>query len=470
MTSGPLMDYSLVRALQERVGNALADERQQRSLRNEPELSPAYARQLSQSLTRTTVSQYVREQLARGVSPPDDDHFHQRLITAIDAAIWGAGELQQLLDDPGVENIDINGCDQVFVTYADERGTVAASPVAATDEDLIDIVRTLGAYGMNARPFTPSSPELDLRLPDGSRLSAIMSASQRPLVSIRRDRYPQIFLSAIPAGAHAHTGAVGAPASLVQLGALDERLAAFLTAAVLARANIIVAGATDAGKTTLLRGLINAIPGQERLITVERALELGIDRHPHLHPNVAAMEEVLPGADGGGGVTIGQLVRRTRRQNPSRVIVGEVLGPEVVEMLSAMSQGNDGSLSTIHARSASDVFARLAVYAAQHESLPVEVTHGLIGGAIDYVVFIAKNPRLGGRRTVTEVVEVTGSGGGHVTRSRIFGPSVADGRAERDSEVPIMRADLLAQAGYEDAAWAPPWHQFDEPGYRNGRW
>ena len=461
MTGGPGMDYGLVRALQEQVGNALADERQQRSLRREPELSPVDARQKSMSMIRSVVSRHMREQMSRGVALPEGD-FDARLVAAIDAAIWGAGQLQQLLDDPSVENIDINGCDNVFVTHADERGTVRSLPVAATDEDLIDIVRTLGAYGMNARPFTPSSPELDVRLPDGSRLSAIMSASARPLVSIRRSRFPQVFLSAIPSKAHVHADPAHPAASLLALGTVDERMASFLQAAVLSRANIIVAGATDAGKTTLLRALIHCIPASERLVTVERALELGIDAHPHLHPNVAAMEEVLPGADGNGGVSIGQLVRRTRRQNPGRVIVGQVLGPEVVEMLSAMAQGNDGSLSTIHARSAADVFSRLGVYAAQHEGLGVEVTYGLIGGAVDFVVFIAKNPLLGGRRTVTEVVEVTGSGGGHVTRSRIFGPSRVDGRAERDSEVPIMRAEVLARAGYDDTAWAPIWYQYDD--------
>jgi Flp pilus assembly CpaF family ATPase len=134
------------------------------------------------------------------------------------------------------------------------------------------------------------------------------------------------------------------------------------------------------------------------------------------------------------------------------VIVGEVLGPEVVEMLSAMSQGNDGSLSTIHARDASDVFHRLATYAAQHEGLSFDVSHALIGSTIDFVVFVRKNPRLRGRRCVMEVLEVTGSADGRVTRSRVFveGP---DGSAVRDPEVAIMRWRALAEAGYDDGAW-----------------
>jgi pilus assembly protein CpaF len=248
--------------------------------------------------------------------------------------------------------------------------------------------------------------------------------------------------------------------SLVALGAIDELLAAFLRAAVLARCNIIVAGATDAGKTTLLRALINCVPPHERLVTIERALELDLGRNPELHPDVVETEEVLPGPEG-GGLSIGQLVLRSRRMNPSRVIVGEVLGPEVVEMLSAMSQGNDGSLSTIHARSAADVFDRLALYAAKDGKLDFAVTHTLIGAAVDLVVFVRKNPRLGGQRSVMEVLEVTGSSDGRVTRSRIFAEG-GDGRAARDEEVPITRAWLLAEHGYRDEEWNPSLRPYDE--------
>lgn len=450
-----LRDHGLVRALQAKVADGITRERQRLEAIGAAPLTAADERQLALSLARQAVREHARAQLAAGVEPPDPAE-DQRLIQAVDAAMFGAGELQELLDDPDVENIDINGCDEVWITLAGGR-KVRGRPVAATDEDLVDIVRTLAAYGgLNARPWTPASPELDLRLPDGSRLSAVMRASERPLVSIRRNRFAQVFLD--------HTPTEGAPArngmhpdgsrgqTLLDLGTVDEPLAAFLRAAVLARLNIVVAGATDAGKTTLLRALINCIPPSERLITVERALELGLRRHRHLHPDVAELEEVLADADGFGGVSIGQLVRRTRRHNPSRVIVGEVMGPEVIEMLSAMAQGNDGSLSTIHARSAVDVFDRLAVYAGQFEGLPFDVTHALIGAAIDVVVFIRKLPD--GRRLVTDVLEVTGSSDGRVTRSVIFTPTGPDGAAERDAEVPIMRAVRLADAGYDDTQWA----------------
>ena len=216
----------------------------------------------------------------------------------------------------------------------------------------------------------------------------------------------------------------------MELGTIDDQLACFLQAAVRARMNIVVAGATDAGKTTLLRALINCIAAAERLITVERSLELGLRRHPELHQDVVELEEVLPDAEGNGGMTIQELVRRTRRHNPSRVIVGEVLGPEVVEMLSAMSQGNNGSLSTVHARSADDVFAKLAQYAGQYEHVDYAVAQSLIAGAVDFVVFIGKNRRLGGRRCVDHGAGGrgrTGRPGRELARSSTRSP--VDGRA-----------------------------------------
>nr|WP_088284932.1 ATPase, T2SS/T4P/T4SS family [Kineosporia sp. A_224] len=478
--TAPALNYGLVRRLQAEVADRMTATKQQYEQQGVAALASADERQLALSFARDAVQRYMQEQIAAGQELPDGS-YDVRLVEAIDAAMYGAGALQALLDDPGVENIDINGCDEVWVTRAD-GSKVRDRPVAATDEDLVDIVRNLGAYaGLNARPFTPATPELDLRLPDGSRLSAIMVASERPSISIRRNRFPQMFLDEIPPQARTtnsrNTGrgaddgsgsGAGRATTLVELGTVDEQLAAFLRAAVLARCNIMVAGATDSGKTTLLRALINCIPPHERLITVERALELGLRRHPELHPDVVEMEEVLGSPDSaggtGGGVSIGQLVRRTRRQNPSRVIVGEVLGSEVVEMLSAMSQGNDGSLSTIHARDAADVFGRLATYAAQHEGLSFDVSHSLIGSTLDFVVFVRKNPRAGGRRAVMEVLEVTGSADGRVTRSRIFTEG-QDGAAVRDIEIPISRLRKLEEAGYNDA---PGWTHTSNTHASNG--
>lgn len=457
-----LLDYTLIRTLQAQVADAQLADRRQLQSGGQQARTTADEQQKAQSIIRKVVSEHLQGMLARREELPADPAFETRLRAAIFSAIYGAGELQELLDNELVENIDINGSEQTWVTYAGGLKELWR-PVAATNEDLIGIVQNLGSYaGMNARPFSPVTPELDVRLQDGSRLSAVMSATETPSVSIRRNRYPQMFLRPDLARAASRAGGEQLP-DLVSLGTLDEQVADFLYGAVRARCNIVVGGATDAGKTTLLRALINCIDPLERLITIEKALELGLGRHPELHADVREMEEVLSDADGRGGLDIATLVRRSRRMNPSRVIVGEVLGPEVVEMLSAMAQGNDGSLSTIHARDAAEVFNRIATYAVQNAMPSFEVAHSLMAGAIDFVVFVEKNPKLGLRRTVTEIIEVSGVMNGRVGRADIFTPSPEDGRAVRNAEVAIGRMPKLARAGYTDGlpTWGAP-HQ--------GRW
>ena len=221
MTDAPL-DRQLVEQLRGRVADELTRGRQDRDARGERELSFTDERQLALSVITRVVQRHLASVLTAGGELPADPGFDLKLIMAVDASIFEAGELQELLDNVDVENIDINGCDEVFITYADHRGKVRGRPIAASDDDLIQIVQNLASYAsMNARPWTPANPELDLRLPDGSRLSAVMSAAERPVVSIRRNRYPQMFLS-----------------TLVDLGTVDDQLACFLQAAVTARMNI----------------------------------------------------------------------------------------------------------------------------------------------------------------------------------------------------------------------------------------
>ena len=363
-------------------------------------------RQFARALIAQVLEDHARDEITAGRVPPNAQE-EEDLADAIHAALFGVGRLQPLLDDQQIENIDINGCDRVFLGYADGR-EVMAEPVAESDDELVELIQVLAAYsGLSSRPFDTANPQLDLRLPDGSRLSAVMDVTLRPAISIRRARLGKVFL-----------------ADLVGNGTLLPEVASFLAAAAAARKNIMIAGATNAGKTTLLRAIANEIPAEERLITVERALELGLDHFPELHPNVVAFEERLPNMEGQGAISMAELVRRSLRMNPSRVIVGEVLGDEIVTMLNAMSQGNDGSLSTIHANSSLEVFNRIATYAIQSaERLPVEATHMLIAGAIDFVVFVEKRNeyQFGGRlrRFVSSIREVTGVDG-RVLSSEVF--------------------------------------------------
>jgi pilus assembly protein CpaF len=427
-----VIDHDLVRELRVTVAERLNAQRRADSGVGVTAMSTDEEREFARSLIVQVLEDHARGEIADGRTPPSVDE-EEVLASAVHSALFGVGRLQPLLDDPGVENIDINGCDHVFVGYSDGREELVDA-VADSDDELVELVQILGAHsGLSSRPFDSANPQLDLRLPDGSRLSAVMSVCARPSVSIRRARLGKVFLS-----------------DLVGTGTMTQEVAEFLAAAIAARKNIMIAGSTNAGKTTMLRALANEIPPGERLVTVERALELGLGEFPDLHPNVVAFEERLPNSEGLGAIEMSELVRRSLRMNPSRVIVGEVLGDEIVTMLNAMSQGNDGSLSTIHANSSVEVFNRISTYAIQSsERLPIEATHMLIAGSLDFVVFLRKrNDYLtGGRlvRAVESVREVTGIDG-RVLSSEVFA-SGPNGVAVAHAPIDCI-ADLEA-AGYE---------------------
>ena len=421
----------LVRQLRGQVADRLNQQRRRDEVAGRPQMSPEDERQFARSIIVQVLEDHARSEISKGATPPDAAQ-EEHIAAAIHAALFGVGRLQPLLDDPEVENVDINGCDRVFVGYADGREELAP-PVADSDDELVELIQVLAAnVGLTSRPFDSANPQLDLRLPDGSRLSAVMGVCQRPALSIRRARLGRVTMD-----------------DLVANGTMTPQVARFLKAAVAARKNIMIAGATNSGKTTLLRALAGQIPPSERLVTVERALELGLDKFEEDHPNVVAFEERLPNSEGMGAVTMAELVRRSLRMNPSRVIVGEVLGDEIVTMLNAMSQGNDGSLSTIHANSSLEVFNRVATYALQaEEHLPVEATHMLIAGSINFVVFLRKRNDYehGGTLTrgVESIREVTGIDT-RVLSSEVFAP---DATGMATAHAPISCAADLERHGY----------------------
>ncbi|HEY7881293.1 MAG TPA: ATPase, T2SS/T4P/T4SS family, partial [Streptosporangiaceae bacterium] len=300
------MDHGLVKRLRGDVGDRLAEQRRLDAAAGMPPMTGEDERQFARALISQVLEEHARSEILVG-RPPLNAQEEEDLAEAIHAALFGVGRLQPLLEDQNIENIDINGCDRVFIGYAD-GSEVLGEPVAESDEELTELIQVLAAYsGLSSRPFDTANPQLDLRLPDGSRLSAVMDVTLRPAISIRRARMGKVFL-----------------ADLVGNGTISPDVGTFLAAAVAARKNIMIAGATNAGKTTMLRALANQIPAEERLITVERALELGLDHFPELHPHVVAFEERLPNSEGQGAITMADLVRRSLRMNPSRVIVGEV--------------------------------------------------------------------------------------------------------------------------------------------------
>lgn len=433
------LDYNLVKRLQAELGRIRQADIAGRRSASLPTLVGQDAHQHGKALVQRVVGNY-ESQLAESGAESLVWEERQDLVEALEARLFGAGSLQLLLDDERVENIDINGFQNVFVEYAD--GTTAkVRPVAGSNEELVETIQTLAAHeGLSARAFDVANVRVNLRLPDGSRLYAVQSVTRAPVVSIRRHRHSRVRLK-----------------DLIGLDTLDDELGDFLTALVKARKNVMVAGGTSAGKTTLLRALAAEIGPEERLLTVERSLELGLDEDTDVHPNAIAFEERLANAEGAGAVTMAELVRDTLRMNPSRVIVGEVLGDEVVTMLNAMTQGNDGSLSTIHANSSADVVHKIATYAIQApERLPWEATVRLVASALDFIVFIRRvRTEDGQRRIVESIREIAGiTEDGQLATNELWGPD-GFGGALRSHGVQVRCQDDLLAAGWrpEGGAW-----------------
>jgi pilus assembly protein CpaF len=438
----PWLDPAVLRAAREiraEVAEALASSRPADSERDSAQATQNLARHLvNLALDRRALSSP-----ANGARPyPGADQ--SAVADLVVAMLFGLGVLQMFVDDPLVENIDVHGCERAYISYADGRKE-CVGPVAESDEELIGVVRAAAArFGLAERRFDNAQPELDLRLPDGSRLSAVMAVTERPVIDIRRHRLADHDLQ-----------------DLVELEMLDAHLAAFLAAAVRAKRNILVSGAMNAGKTTLLRALAAEIPPEERIVTIEQALELGLERQVERHPDCVAMEARLPNIEGVGAISMAQLVRRSLRMNASRVIVGEVLGDEVIPMLNAMSQGRSGSMGTIHSDSSMGVFRRLASYAVQApERLPLEATNLLIAGSIHLVVHVdvaEVHDTRGTRRLrqVSSVREVVDAEGQMIISNEVWRAG-ADGRAVPASPLRDTTARALAEAGYDhsDRAWA----------------
>jgi pilus assembly protein CpaF len=429
------MDYALVQRLRSQVAERLRTERRGRAERGDVLLTSDEERELGRSLILEALTNHRREQLLgnHAAMPPADED--RGIAEAVHAAMFGLGRLQPLIEDPALNNIEINGHDRVWLYRMDGR-MEAGSPVADSDAELVDWVRTAATYaGLSSRPFDPVHPWLEVRLPDGSRLCALMSVVERPVVSIRLYRQQRVTLD-----------------DLRQRDAFTADVQAFLDAAVRGRCNLMVSGETFAGKTTLLRALGNAIPFEERLVTLEHFLELGFHDLPDLHRDVVAMEERLANAEGVGALTLLELVERSRRMNPDRIIVGEVIGGEIVAMLDAMTQGEDGSLSTIHARDSKMVFQRIATYALTSAArLPVEATGMLTAGALDFVIHLAKTRTADGRihRYISSIREVIGWDGTQVVSSEVFAAPPGGAHAAAAAPISDRRAASLAMHGYD---------------------
>ncbi|MBS2545486.1 CpaF family protein [Catenulispora sp. NL8] len=346
--------------------------------------------------------------------------------------LFGLGGLQPYLDLPDVENINIVGHDKVFLRLTGNRRVRGEWPVAASDDELIDLIRMIAVRsGEDERRFDRGSPIVDAQLSDGSRINGVAWVSRRPTLSVRIHRHPKATM-----------------ATMLGLGVFDEGLAGFLSAAVKARLNILIAGGPGTGKTTLLRALASQISPAESLITIEDNRELNLDADEEAHPEVRSFQSRPGNIEGEGEISLAVLTRAALRQAPDRVIVGEVRGEEVVQMFKAMSQGSDGSMATIHASDSREVFVKLATYAAEAPSRPgVAEVNLYIASAVDLIVQLDYAAD-GVTRVVSSVREVNGADGDQLVTNEVFAPD-DDHRARATGAISEKRARKLEAAGLD---------------------
>ena len=309
--------------------------------------------------------------------------------------LLGFGPIQPLLNDPDITEVMVNGPKSVYV---EKKGILQKSSVVFDDNNhvlqIIDrIILPLG------RRVDADSPTVDARLPDGSRVNAVVPpvAIDGPSITIRKFSKEKLGINA-----------------LIDFGSITDKMAEFLRACVLAHLNIIISGGTGSGKTTLLNVLSSFIPENERIITIEDAAELQLQQD-----HVLRMETKPANVEGRGAVPIRELVRNSLRMRPDRIVVGEVRGGEALDMLQAMNTGHDGSLTTVHSNSPRDAIARLETLVLMAGmDLPLKVVRQQIASAVDLIV---QQSRLtDGSRKVTAVTEIAGMEGDTVVLTDIF--------------------------------------------------
>ena len=379
------------------VRELLAEERVARQERGDTPMSTEEEVVFARQAARTECSRIARDDGMSAFVGMEESAVVARCVSEV----LGLGQLQPLLDDEEISDIHVRGWDSVWVRLRNGRKERRPA-IVDSDKALVELIRRMATrMGNSERRFDAGNPELNLQLPDGSRLFAVMEVSKRPSLIIRRHRFELSNLD-----------------ELVGLGTIDESLRQFFVAAVAARRNIVVAGGTGSGKTTLLRALINEVPPEQRIVTIEDSFELGIDRFPDLHPDHDALQSRPMNVEGNGEITLSDLTRMALRMDPDRVIVGEVRGAEAFPMLMAMSQGNNGSMCTMHADSTRSVFPKLAAYVSMASTgLPIETVNLLISSAVHFVVYI---DNVDGRRAVASIREVVDSEGTTVISNEIF--------------------------------------------------
>ena len=358
------------------------------------ELDPSKLQDLEPDRAREAVEAAARTLISREM-PGIVGAVRDELVTAVADEVLGLGPIETLVKDASVSEIMVNDADQVFY---EKEGRLYLSSVRFRDHTHIMriVERIVAPLG---RRVDESSPMVDARLPDGSRVNVIIPpvAPKSPTVTIRKFRVDKMTVE-----------------DLIATGTMTRELAEFLRACVQVRLNMIISGGTGTGKTTLLNALSSFIPDTERILTIEDPTELRLQQG-----HVVSLESRPPSLEGKGEVTQRDLVRNALRMRPDRIIVGEVRGSEAFDMMQAMNTGHEGSMSTVHANTPRDALARIEnMILMAGLDLPIRAIREQMASAIHVILQIARLPD--GGRKVTHVAEITGMEGQIVTMQDLF--------------------------------------------------
>ncbi len=360
------------------------------------ELGPTlYDRQMSDAELRLRVTEMLEWALDQEQTVPLSAADRSQLLAEIASDVLGYGPIDPLLQDAEITEVMVNGPHQV---YFEKAGRITRSDIRFVDETHLRriIDKIVGQVG---RRVDEATPMVDARLPDGSRVNAIIHplAIGGPFLTIRKFAVDPLMEE-----------------DLIAFGTFDKRVADFLAACVLGRMNVIISGGTGSGKTTLLNVVSSYIPDDERIVTVEDAAELQM-RQEH----VLSTESRPANLEGKGQVTIRDLVRNSLRMRPDRIVVGEVRGGEALDMLQAMNTGHDGSLTTVHSNSPRDTLSRIETMVLMAGfDLPVRAIREQVASAVDLIVHTAR--LRDGTRRVTHITEVEGMEGDVITLQDLF--------------------------------------------------
>jgi pilus assembly protein CpaF len=368
------------------------------------ELGPRLFDIADSGAVRTTVLTEIKQRLQLEPTLAREDR--ERLASEIADDIFGYGPLERLLSDSTISEVMVNGCSDIWI---EREGRLSQTPLRFSDDSQLRriITKMVGQIG---RRIDESSPMVDARLPDGSRVNAIIPplSLSGPLLTIRRFAKERFDLE-----------------ELIRLGTITEQAARFLCNSVESDLNILISGGTGSGKTTALNALSAAVPDTDRIVTIEDAAELQLKQR-----HVVRLESRPKNIEGEGEVTIRDLVRNALRMRPDRIIVGEVRGAEALDMLQAMNTGHEGSLSTIHANSPRDALNRLEtmVLMAGYE-LPVKAIRQHVAAALDLIIQLDRLDD--GSRHVTQISEVQRMEGDMITLQSLFEFKLAHVAADR---------------------------------------